>query len=253
MSLESRVLLWLFDHWQSQVAVSGKKRNSPLDLLVESNDMILQEWGYTVSPSSCLLVCLGMHSGNSREALVICRNAIVFSLAGKYYIYLFCYSKIKLTFLFLACFTNQDDTDLICKPTACIVCQRTQVSSSGKANLFLILLITKTRQYLTPISFPFLWNITWQHLLPFIVAEIINTRIFMKKWVKEEESDQYWKNSCLQKNSIVAEAQGKWDQLQLERCGYLEKEHQKNVGVKGEDGWKEKKLKKILEVRRLRT
>jgi len=41
--------------------------------------------------------------------------------------------------------------------------------------------------------------------------------------------------------------------LQLERCGYLEKEHQKNVGVKGEDGWKEKKLKKILEVRRLRT
>lgn len=64
----------------------------------------------------------GMQSGNNREALVICGDAVVFSLSGKYCIYLFRYFKIKLTFLFSACFTNQDDTTLTCKPTVCIAC-----------------------------------------------------------------------------------------------------------------------------------
>lgn len=141
-----------------------------------------------------------MNFGNNREALVICGDAFVLSLSGKYWIYLFQYFKIKLTFLFSACFTNQDDTDLIFKPTACTVCLPEEAGwflQQGKSVSNTSNYKDKTESYSHQFSLSL--NITWQHLLPLTVPESINPRMSEKKWVEEEKSDQYGNNSGLQR------------------------------------------------------
>lgn len=85
-----------------------------------------------------------MRSGNNREALVICGDTIVFSLAGKHCVYLLRYFNIKLTSLFSAYFPNQDDTDLICKPCLCCLFARGGRLVPLAREVSLIPLITKT-------------------------------------------------------------------------------------------------------------
>lgn len=180
------------------------------------------------------VVCSGMHSGNSWEALVICEDAIVFSLSGKYCIYLFQYFKTKLTFLIL-----------LASPLYFLLARGGRLFPASWTFNYKDKSISYFHQL------PLSWNISWQYLLPFVVVEIINPRAFEKKWVKEEESDQYWKNWGLRRTAYWLGHREMRDQLNARKM-WVSGEGTQIVSVRYEDRYGNRGFKSILEVRRRR-
>lgn len=180
------------------------------------------------------VVCSGMHSGNSWEALVICEDAIVFSLSGKYCIYLFQYFKTKLTFLIP-----------LASPLYFLLARGGSLFPASWTFNYKDKSISYFHQL------PLSWNITWQYLLPFVVVEIINPRAFDKKWVKEEESDQYWKNWGLRRIAYWLGHREMRDQLNARKM-WVSGEGTQIVSVRYEDRYGNRGFKSILEVRRWR-